>query len=520
MKNWCAQNNVQYADHPQSIAPKGRAIQLTPEMHQNLIKDGISIMEEVNQGLDDLQKPFSVFQSLNEGNPKSFWMKVRCFYCRDLLSLCPPKKNLEWNLQHHLASSKHLQAVEQSKLPTKRIVPLLSGRKGRPALSSGVSVHSNQLELGRWWRSEIAATETTTGGEIGEGECPTIDRNEVLGLLCWGFRGPTYSYSGVSYSVRDLLNDLHVGGVWYLEPHVNASFSRRGQVFQINGTYRHRLCTRVDRSNEGFTDLCCSMCATIPLENDFRKRILREDRSVEKRGTRTTGAGRRIGYLSILELTQHSREMKRKLQAEKLLHLSAKARIVQLKVKRPSLRELAREACASHNVIKFCHSIINAHRAGAFGGKPALWDFLSDVAQNVGREVRGNRYSANTKCLGEVMKVYGGCRMVDLFALNFAGASYSEVKRDVRKGIQFIPGEHSEIFAAVAQIYRDAKLAHNIVGPVPVILAEDETKVKGRVAWEPKWDTLARFCGPSENHVCVSGFNPIVGSGEEDTGNC
>ena len=236
---------------------------------------------------------------------------------------------------------------------------------------------------------------------------------------------------------------------------------------------------------------------------------------MEKRGTRSTGAGRRLGYLTISELAQHGRQLHRKLKAEKLMHLSAGARIVQLKVKRPSLHELAREASNTNNVMKFCHSIINAHRLGAFSGKPALWDFLRDVAQNVNWASTGNRYSKNSKCLGQVMKVYGGRRMVDLFALNFGGASYSKVKRDVKKGVQFIPGEHSEVFASVAQIYHDAKVAHNIVGPVPVILVEDETKMKGRVAWEPRSDTLAGFCGPSENHICISGFRPIVGSGEE-----
>jgi len=132
------------------------------------------------------------------------------------------------------------------------------------------------------------------------------------------------------------------------------------------------LCVKVDNLGDGFTDLACSMCASIPLENDFRKRVVREDRSIEKRGTRTTGAGMRLGYLFVFELAKYGRDMRRKLQTEKLLHLSARARIVQLKVKRPSLRELAREVGRGHNVIKFCHSIINAHRLGAFGGKPAL----------------------------------------------------------------------------------------------------------------------------------------------------
>lgn len=92
--------------------------------------------------------------------------------------------------------------------------------------------------------------------------------------------------------------------------------------------------------------------------------------------------------------------------------------------------------------------------------------------------------------------------MVDLFSLNFAGPSYSQVKWDIKKGVEFIPGEHPEIFAVVASIYKDAKVQHGIEGPIPVILAEDETKVKGRVSWESKWDTLAGFCGPTADHIC------------------
>lgn len=86
--------------------------------------------------------------------------------------------------------------------------------------------------------------------------------------------------------------------------------------------------------------------------------------------------------------------------------------------------------------------------------------------------------------------------MCDLFHLNFAGPSFTFIKRDIKKGVQFRPGEHKEIFVAIFEIYKDAKSALNIVGPVPVILAKDETKVKDRIGWESKWDSLAGFCGP------------------------
>jgi hypothetical protein len=43
--------------------------------------------------------------------------------------------------------------------------------------------------------------------------------------------------------------------------------------------------------------------------------------------------------------------------------------------------------------------------------------------------------------------------MCDLFSLKFAGPSYSSIKHESRKGVQFVPGEHREVFRAVAQIY-------------------------------------------------------------------
>jgi hypothetical protein len=66
----------------------------------------------------------------------------------------------------------------------------------------------------------------------------------------------------------------------------------------------------------------------------------------------------------------------------------------------------------------------------------------------------------------------------------------------------------------VAEVYRHAKLKCKVIGPILIILAEDETKIKSRVCWEQKWDTLAGFCRPKENHVCVPSYKVVVGSSE------
>lgn len=67
------------------------------------------------------------------------------------------------------------------------------------------------------------------------------------------------------------------------------------------------------------------MCASIPLENDFRLRVVREDRAREKRGSWGTGSGRCLGYLSIFELSSHSRETTNKYCEERMNHWVAKS---------------------------------------------------------------------------------------------------------------------------------------------------------------------------------------------------
>ena len=115
-------------------------------------------------------------------------------------------------------------------------------------------------------------------------------------------------------------------------------------------------------------------------------RIVHEDNACEKEDVCDTGSGRRLGYLHAVELASYSRNIKRELKMQKMYYWAAKAKIVQLKVKRLTLKEAAREACEGHELLKFCNSIIAAHRTRAFGGKLALWDFLKDVAENLNRK--------------------------------------------------------------------------------------------------------------------------------------
>ena len=102
-----------------------------------------------------------------------------------------------------------------------------------------------------------------------------------------------------------------------------------------------------------------------------------------------------------------------------------------------------------------------------------MWDFLRDVIANLNRVKHGHRFSNNTKSFGHAIKIYGGRRMCDLFALNFAGPSYSSIKRKNKKGVKSVARKHVVLFDCISNIYKDAKCAHGIDGSVPIVLVED-----------------------------------------------
>jgi hypothetical protein len=118
------------------------------------------------------------------------------------------------------------------------------------------------------------------------------------------------------------------------------------------------------------------------------------------------------------------------------------------------LSKLRRTTDVATNTLNFCTSIVSAHRVGAFGGKATLWDFMKDATTNLNRNRQGKRFSANTRAFAQTLKIYRGMRTCDMFSLNFTGPTFSSVKRDNKKGVQFIPCEHKEVFQSVANIYR------------------------------------------------------------------
>lgn len=129
----------------------------------------------------------------------------------------------------------------------------------------------------------------------------TVDN---LSLLCWGFWQSEVVYRVDSRPIKEILWDqIKLSGNWYSEPQVSTEVwcMSSQEMCIIDGFFRHKLCHRF--SKVGFKNLTCDYCKSIPQQADFKGRVIREFRALEKRGTCSTGGGHRLDYLTFPEMS-------------------------------------------------------------------------------------------------------------------------------------------------------------------------------------------------------------------------
>jgi hypothetical protein len=102
------------------------------------------------------------------------------------------------------------------------------------------------------------------------------------------------------------LHDPFLGFAWVAKPQTKMELKLRCLEYKIDGCFQHRDCPWIFNFGEPFINLTCDVSSRIPQEPDFRKKVVLEDVAIIKRGARRTRFGRRLGYLSIHELSAHS----------------------------------------------------------------------------------------------------------------------------------------------------------------------------------------------------------------------
>jgi hypothetical protein len=186
----------------------------------------------------------------------------------------------------------------------------------------------------------------------------------------------------------------------------------------VSDTFHHVNCIRVSSSPQGFPNFRCEACSSIPKERDFCMRVYRSKISKFKRGNQNSGGGRRLGYFGDSEIMRVAQSSKIDVRALRYELWRVKARVATLFLRVTCLRESSVEFYNRGDLKSFCRNIVHAHKMGKFEGTQSLWDFLTDIVKNVGKEdSRGKRYSEPTKVMFETIKLWGGPRLHHFFNL-------------------------------------------------------------------------------------------------------
>ena len=77
------------------------------------------------------------------------------------------------------------------------------------------------------------------------------------------------------------------------------------------------------------------------------------------------------------------------------------------------VKEASLESVERKDVQRFCNNITEAHQAGKFGGKNALWDFLTEFANFFTRKPHRQRFKDTSTTIFVMIKMWGGPRLHD-----------------------------------------------------------------------------------------------------------
>lgn len=484
---------------PQEIARRASSNTMSDRA---ILDQHLSIVAKINDSQPVGGDTFTVVGNVANDPVELHKFKLFCNFCLCHLSLIPRQRNLESNLNAHCIGLSHLDYVSKSQRPA-RNEPVLSGRPGRPRTVDGRDVKQRTIQGYLTRSSDVAASSSSSRMSATSNDKGTIDN---LSLLCWGLWRDEVDYGSESRPIKGILNDqVRVDGKWFAEPHARVEVWCLSSQLTCNviGLFRHIECARISTEGGGFEDLTCSKCFSIRTCDDFRRRVEREQRAPEKRGWRGTGKGRRLDYLTVPEIQRQAKRYKQTLLRERKVQRVLSHRLLMLKSPAVTIRQvcLNYQGPDKASVLKTCQSIVLAHKNGAFGGRGALWDMLSDIASNLNRSKTGYRFKPGTKLLCQTLFLHGGRRVVDCLATNRIGPSLVTLQRDRKDMIGFRAGIHASQFKFIADIYSQIKERLGIVGPIPFYLAEDETCVKRTVRCFFPLKVLWKFISRT-THVC------------------
>ena len=266
----------------------------------------------------------------------------------------------------------------------------------------------------------------------------------------------------------------------------------------------------------------CTSCCGLPKLHAFRMRVYRTKvnplkEHSQKGGKKNTEKcnNKFLNRKSLQAKLTHYRQTSKR---QRLINLRLRIDVARLRMRRLKVRDKVAEHARRGDIPGLTASLHKAYDKGNLATSSNTLKFMKTIADNMRKESKGHRQDHFTEKFYEVLRIWGGKRLSNFVANNLLGPSESAQKRTRRKNLHKHrqEGLNSSAFSRLANIYRDLKQKHGIIGPVLSEAAEDETVITKHIYWDQATDELWGFCGPNESdHVCSSDYTVKVGTGED-----
>lgn len=89
---WCRRKCINFYDHPQCMATKGKHVVLTTLDHKATMTEGLAIMHKVSTSIYPIEGPFVAISDLKDFEVKSLWFKANARFVVIFSSFVHPRR--------------------------------------------------------------------------------------------------------------------------------------------------------------------------------------------------------------------------------------------------------------------------------------------------------------------------------------------------------------------------------------------------------------------------------------------
>ena len=172
-----------------------------------------------------------------------------------------------------------------------------------------------------------------------------------------------------------------------------------------------------------------------------------------------------------------------------------KLRLIRSSAKLKNITDMGTEHALRGDTKALSKTLKIAYDKGMLSDKGNTVQFVRNLINNMNKKTKGKRYSSFSKSMYEVVKIWGGERLVKFLSINLDGPDARTVRQEVQKNISPCqPGFQDLNFSKLKAMYRNLMAQYNI-NSVLVEQAEDETAIIKHLTYNQKTDIIVGSCG-------------------------